>query len=316
MIHRFIVTLSLCTLSIHSINAQAFQEKDGLLQNHNNIIISLQQELRNPEYPREILPNDFSHFSQLIAYGTTNHQSPLYLRSVIKSFSNMLKRSQYVNASAFSHLLDNLPTQLLSYFTLPASHAYITNSALYDAAFVDRFKATVNAMLYSKFSTEYESFRQDPNAFLRSISTHIVTAAQEELMLEQLRQSIIRFCEIALSKLVWDPTAHEQTWFTTKRIAEQLAKLLEYNILDDTNDLEDLYLTLLNRYCYFIELTATDMPASFFAEIRNDLKSNDIVLFAVADQDEFLESKLSYLQRTLIEAETTAYRYQAGLLRV
>jgi hypothetical protein len=316
MIYRFIVSLSLCTLSIHSINAHTFQEKNSLLQNHNNLIITLQKELRNPKYTKEILPNDFSYFSQLITFGTTNNQPPMYLRSVVKSFSSMLKRSQYTNASAFSHLLEDLPSNFLPYFNLPTSRTYITNSALYDATFVDRFKATVDTMLYSKFSTEYESFRQDPNAFLRGISTTIVTVAQEELEQEQLRQSIIRFFEIALSKLVWDPAAHEQTWFTTKRISEQLAKLLAYNILDDTNDLEDLYQTLLNRYCYFIELTATDMPDSFFESIRSDLTTNDIVLFAVADQDDFLESKRSYMQRTLIEAETTAYRHRAGLIRV
>jgi hypothetical protein len=316
MTHRFITLLLLYTLSIHSINAHSFQGKDRGLQNHADLIMSLQQELKTPAYTRETLPNDFSHFSQLITFGTTNNQPPTYLRSVVKSFSNMLKRSQYVNASALSRLLEDLPSQLLPYFTLPASRAYITNSALYDAAFVDRFKATVHTMMYSKFSTEYESFRQDPDNFLRSISNNIVTIAQEEITQEQLRQGIIRFCEIALNKLVWDPAAHEQTWSTTKHIAEQLATLLAYNIIDDTNDLEDLHLTLLNRYCYFIELTATDMPTSFFASIKNDLKSPDIVLFALKDQDEFLESKLSYMQRTLIQAETAAYRYQAGLARV
>jgi len=314
--HCLTILLLLYTLSIHSINERSFQEKDTALQNQNDLIISLQQELKTPEYAKEILPNDFSHFSQLLSFGTTNNQPPVYLRSVVKSFSNLLKRSQYVNASAFSQLLENLPAQLAPYFTLPASRAYISNSALYDAAFVDRFKATVNNVLFSKFSTEYDSFRQDPNTFLKNISTNIVTIAQEEMTQEQLRHSVIRFCEIALSKLIWDPTAQEKTWLTTKRIAEQLATLLEYNIIDDTNDLEDLHLTLLNRYCYFIELTATDMPASFFAGIRNDLTSRDIVLFALAEQDSILEPKLSYMQRTLIEAETAAYRHQAGLPRL
>lgn len=311
MLYRFSLLLLLYTLSSHSINVESFQEK-----NVESNIVSIQHHMKMPAYTREILPNDFSHVSHLLTFGTQNQQPPLYLRSVIKSFTNLLKRSPYVNAVAFSKLLEDLPEQLLPYFSLPVSRSYITDTRLYDAAFADRFKITINSALYGKFSTEYESFRQDPEAFLRTLSTDITTLAQEEMVQEQVRQSLIRFCEVALSKLIWDPTAHEATWFTTKRIGEQLARLLECNILDDTNDLEDLHATLLNRYCYFIDITSTDMPSSFFAAIKNDLKSNDIVLFALAEQDGILESKLAYMQRTLIEAETAAYRHQAGLPRI
>lgn len=315
MVHRFITLLLVYTLSIHSINAQALQEKDAALKNQNDIIASIQHQMKSPAYTREILPNDFSHLSQLLTVGSVNDQSPMYLRSVIKYFTNMLKRSSYVNSIAFSHLLEELPAQLLPYFTLPASRMYITDPALYDAAFADRFKISTNGILYSKFSTEYESFRQDPASFLQTLSTDITTIAQEEIVQEQIRQSLIRFFEVALSKLIWDPSTHEATWITTKKISEQLARLLECNILDDTNDLEDLHTTLLNRYCYFIDITATDMPSSFFTAIKNDIKMNDLVLFALAEQDGIFESKLAYMQRTLIEAETAAYCYQAGLPR-
>ena len=213
-------------------------------------------------------------------------------------------------------MLETLPEELTPYFSFPASHKYITNSALYDETFVDRFKSTVQTMLYSKFSTEYDSFRQDPNLFLNQISANIVTLAQEEIVQEQLRQGIIRFCEIALSKLIWDPAAQEETWNITKKISEQLVTLLEYNILDDTNDLDDLHWTLLNRYCYFIELTATDMPESFYKTIRSDIRSNDLVLFALKEQDYIIEPKLSYMQRTLLEAETAAYRHRSGLEQI
>ena len=94
----------------------------------------------------------------------------------------MLKSSHYVNASAFSDMLEQLPSELTPYFSLPASRQYIANSALYDATFVDRFKETVQNVLYMQFSTEYESFRQDPNLFLKKISGSIVTIAQEEIM--------------------------------------------------------------------------------------------------------------------------------------
>ncbi|HLW72731.1 MAG TPA: hypothetical protein VKR54_01650 [Candidatus Babeliales bacterium] len=315
MMYYIIAALTIsCALSSHSINAHSFQEKDTSPQNQDHLIISLQKELRTPEYRKEILPNDFSYLSILVTYGTSTNQPPAYLRSIVKLFSNMLKSSHYVNASAFSRMLETLPTELTPYFTLSASREYINNSALYDATFFDRFNATVQTVLYSKFSTEYDSFRQDPDLFLKKIAGNIVTIAHEEIIQEQLRQGVIRFCEIALSKLIWDPTAQEQTWLITKKIAEQLVTLLEHNILDDTNDLDDLHWTLLNRYCYFVELTATDMPESFYTTIKNDIRSkNDIVLFALKEQDYIVEPKLSYMQRTLLEAETAAYRHRSGL---
>ena len=316
MMHRFIIFSLFCTLFSHSINANSFQEKNNTIQDRNSLIISIQKELRTPQYRKDVLPHDFSYLSHLITFGTDTHQPPAYLRSIVKLFSNMLKSSHYVNAHAFSGLLETFPEHLAPYFALTESRAYITDSALYDATFVDRFKSTVNNMLYSKFSTDYDSFRQDPHLFLQRISNNIVAMAQEEVIQEQLRQSIIRFCEIGLSKLVWDPAAQEDTWRITKKIAEQLATFLEYNILDDVNDLDDLHWTLLNRYCYFIELTPTDMPESFYQAIRSDIRSNDIVLFALQEQDYIVEPKRSYMQRTLLEAETVAYHHHTGLAQV
>jgi hypothetical protein len=313
MIHIIITLLILCTLSSHSINANSFQEKNVSLHNYDQVIASLQKELQNPHYSKEILPNDFTHLSTLTALGASTNQPPLYVRSIIKLFSTLLKRSLYVSASAFSQLLETLPSHLTPHFILPTSREYITNAALYDATFVERFQSTVNTMLYSTFSTEYESFRQDPDLFLKKVSSTITTIAHEEIVQEQLRQSIIRFYEIALSKLIWDPATHIETWQLTKKIAEQLATLLEYNILDDANDLDDLHWTLLNRYCYFIELTAADMPETFFTTIKDDIATNNIILFALKEQDYIVEPKVSYMQRTLVEAEVAAYRYKAGL---
>src|SRR5579872_2092442 len=199
MIHRHFITLiSITTLFIHSINGHSFQEKDVLVENQDNFISGLQQQLRSSQYKKEILPNDFSYLSHLIGYGTINSQPPAYARSVIKMFSNMLKSAHYVNAYAFSQLLEELPSLLHPYFKLPLTQRYLTHEALYDASFADRFVSTVQNALYVTFSTEYEAFRQDPDLFLKNLGTNITAIAHEEMEQEQIRQNIIRFCEVAL----------------------------------------------------------------------------------------------------------------------
>ena len=315
MVHHFIALLLSCTLFIHSKNADSFQAKHTNEGNQKNVLEALYTQLKNPQYRKEILPNDFSYLVDIIQLGNKNNQPPAYLRSAIKMFSNMLKSADYVNAHAFSTLIEKFPTILPNYFSLNACRAYIPNQALYDADMFDRFKATVNNLLYVKFSSDYESFKSNPGQFLQSISSEIVAITQEEVAREQLRQAMIRFCEIALSKLIWNPAEQEQTWQITKKIADQLAALLEHNILDDANDLDDLYWTLLNRYCYFIELTATDMNESFYTIIKSDISASKSPLFELEEQDFIVEPKLSYMQRTLIEAEAISRGYARGLIR-
>ena len=55
------------------------------------------------------------------------------------------------------------------------------------------------------------------------------------------------------------------------------------------------------------------MPETFYKTIRHDIRSNDLVLFALKEQDYIVEPKLSYMQRTLLEAETASYCYKSGI---
>lgn len=302
MVHQLILCVASFALFIHSINVHSFQVQDTT-KSQENLLKSLQYELRDPSYRKKILPNNFSHLSNLISTGNNSNQPPAYLRSVVKLFSNLLKGAEYVNAQAFETFMDTFPTLTQPYFSLTASRTYITNGALYDAHMFDRFKATVNNVLYFKFSSDYDAFKQDPAQFLEHISSEILTIAQEEITREHVRQSIVRFGEIALSKLIWDVAQPEKSWTNVKRIADQLATLLEYNVLDDTNDLDDLYWTLLTRYCYFLDLTATDIAPSFYTHVKHDLLAGNIILFELPEQDTIIETKLSYMQRTLISAE-------------
>src|SRR5579863_1656821 len=161
MAHRFMSVFFLCTLFIHSINADSFQAKHTKVNSGNNLLESLRHEFKNPYYCKEVLPNNFSYFTELLKIGKSTNHSPTYLRSVIKLFSNMLKRSEYVNAYAFSDLIETLPTALHPYFTFNITRTYIPHQALYDADMFDRFKATVNNVLIVKFSSEYDSFKKD-----------------------------------------------------------------------------------------------------------------------------------------------------------
>lgn len=313
---QFFVSIAcICIFISNNINGYSFQEKSTNVYNQDYILDALHLELKNPHYRKEVLPNDFSYLLNLIECGVTTNQPPTYLRSVIKLFSNLLKGADYVNAYAFSELLDTFPTLLTPYFSLNISCRYLKNKTLLDAHMYDRLYATINDMLYIKFSTDYESFKKDPTQFLSTISNDIVDIAQEEVTREQLRQSLVRFCETVLNKLVWNAEEQEKTWEITKKISDQLATLLEYNIFDDANDLDDLYWTLLCRYCYVIlDITATDMKPEFYEIIKHDLTTQAITLFELEEQDAIVEPKKRYFTRTLMQAQTRAQEYEQELI--
>jgi len=311
----FLTALSISVTQFFIIHTAYQAVNDQAPMPYGNLITTLQEELKKPEYRKNILPHDFSYLVDLLHHGRDSGQPRDYIRSVFKLFGNLLKGAEYVNPYAFSSLLDELPHHLRTYFTAQKARAYLKNTALYDANMFDRFKETVNNMLYIKFSSEYESFKQDPEQFLTNLSNEIVGIAQEEVSIEQLRQGIIRFCEIGLGKIIWSPYDKEKTWESVKTISNQLATLIEYNILDDVNDLDDLYWTLINRYCHFLDLMGIDMPTTFYQHVKNDLSSQELLLFELEEQDAtIVEAKIQYFTRTLLEAETKCRAYQKGIL--
>ena len=65
---------------------------------------------------------------------------------------------------------------------------------------------------------------------------------------------LVDFLEIAMAKLIWSPEEHEKIWENVKAISRQLEVLIQHNILNDANDLDDLYWTLIHRFCFFLEI--------------------------------------------------------------
>ncbi|MGB8367116.1 MAG: hypothetical protein WCD44_02045, partial [Candidatus Babeliales bacterium] len=233
----------------------------------------------------------------------------------VRLFSNILKGSEFVNAFQFSDtLLEQLPAALKNYFIVKKVEKYLSNKALYDADMLDRFKEIVNTMLYTKFSSEFEIFKKSPGDFLDILSDEVVQFAEEEMNVEQLRQSIIRFLEISLNKLVWSSEEEEKTWQSVKNISRQLATLMDTNVLVDINDLDDLFWTLIYRYCYFLELSGGNLSVEFYEKVKNDIAGQELLFLELEEEDNFFESKTSYLTRSLLQAEAKSRAYRKGIV--
>ena len=154
-------------------------------------------------------------------------------------------------------------------------------------------------MLYCKFSAEYAEFKQSPEEFLQQISEEIALVNQHTINLDKLRNTIVRFLELTLSKVLWAPEDHVHTWGSVKEISQGLTVLFERGVLEDVNDLDDLFWSLIHRYTYFLDIVGSLMQSHLYDEINNDIAAHSLLLLTLPEQDSFILDKASVLSRAI-----------------
>lgn len=303
--------LGLCAAPSPHTQEQGASEKQLFSPSH--LLRSIQNDLQDPIYRQDILPNNFSYVIQLLTYGTKANQDREFAKNVLSLFSKLLKGSEYVNSYVFSRFIEQMPELLKDYFMgyklESASQLILAN----DLDMLERLQRTVTSIVFTKFSQDFALCKTNPEQFLEDLTHRIVSATSQEVSMEQLRQIIIRFLEVGLSKLVWSPRDEEKTWETVKKISHSLAALMEYNIIDDLNDIDELFWTLVHRYRYFLELHSSDMPLSFYQKLKIDMRNQKLLLFDLEEQEPFLQTKSACLLSAVLaqEAKKRAYDYPA-----
>lgn len=236
-----------------------------------------------------------------------------FILLTLRLFNNKLKGTEYINATKFEEFLSTLPNCFEKSIVIEKINHYLRNP-YGDETMFNRFMAITHNIMYQQFSTNYDKFKANPDQFLLGISEEISEIAHAEAQVEQLRQTIVRFLEIALSKLVWNPHDGEQTWESVKSISNHLACLVERNILADINQLDDLYWSLLYRYCYFIDVATPLLPNTFFKRIKEDIATHQLLFLELDEQDPLMGSKLKHLQQTIFHTEAKALAQQQGVI--
>ena len=268
-----------------------------------SLLQSIQRELKDPNYRKDILPNNFSYLIQLLEYGSKTNQPRDYTQNVLSLFSKLLKGAEYVNSYVFSSLVEQLPRLLKNNFMFYQPGSPTEQLALNDIDVLDRLQQSVTTFMYGKFTNEFSLFKENPDQFLDDLTRKIVNATSEEMSIEALRQTVVRFMEVGLSKLIWNAQDHEKSWESLKTLSDKIATLMEFNIVDDLNDLDELFWTLIHRYCYFLELHTTELPVSFYERVKQDISTQQLTLFDLEEQETFLQSKSECLIHTLLTQE-------------
>lgn len=268
-----------------------------------NLLGSIQKELRDSKYRQEILPNNFSYLLQLLEHGVKTNQPHDYAQNVFRLFGKLLKGSEYVNSYVFSTLMQQLPSLLKHHFAVPKIDSALTHLALHDMDVLERLQHSVTSVVYKKFTNEFTQCKENPELFLDDLTQKILSVTNHEISAKDLRQTVLGFVEVGLSKLIWNPNDHEKSWESVKTLAHNLATLMEHNVIDNVDDLDDLFWTLTHRFCYYLDLNGADMPLSFHAKVKNDIATQQLVLFDLEEQESFLQPKSECVLNTLLTQE-------------
>lgn len=266
---------------------------------HEGISSFFNNSFNRKEYGQDFLPHSFTHFIQFLSYAQAAQQSQEFYDGVLRLFNQKLKASSFVNATALEKML----AQSTPYFEHIFPHE---QRSLWKE---------IKKSLWQNFRNKFAFLTKDPMGFFEDVSDEIITKVKIHATTpDRLRSMIVRFMGTALDKTVWSPYDKEHTWTSFKTIGQQIATLHEKNILTDEYDLNDLYWSLIERYCMFLELTGSALPLDMCEHMKADLANNSIEWLKLAEQEEGLQTKHERLAQAILETEVKIRIRETGIL--
>jgi len=228
-------------------------------------------------------------------------------------FYNKMKAAEVIDDGMIIQLLDATPHYLERHFT---SYEEVGSQA--DLNYVRKH---LENMILSKFTSQINVFRSQPDLFVANLAGDLAAYYHEEATrtkkafakqeaMDRLRNLLIRFYELALNKIMWNPQQPDRVWSSFTTIAQGLQMLGEYGIVRHMDDLDDLLWSLTNRFCYFLDLAGSNMPLTFYEEMEKDLESRVIYFLEYREQDEGIATKKDLLSDAIMQAKARAIAYE------
>lgn len=238
----------------------------------------------HPKYASEYIPNSFNDLIQFLEYAQANNQNKKFVNTVFKIFQQKIKSAEYININEFTKFLKILPNLIAHYFIINKNEQ----------------ENEIKEILYNEFLNNYQSFREDPNKFLEDLSKKICSSVlnknkTDDVSLIELQNTIIRFLETTLSKILW--STESNFWVDYKELNQNIFELK--NLFKDSNDINDLICSANARLNYFIDLIGSEIPQDLYENAINEIESDQLPWLAIEEYDELINPKKNELLYTL-----------------
>lgn len=258
----------------------------------------------HPEYA-DFLANNFFHMVQFFKRKTP--QTRNYHQSVLRMFNNKLKQSLYVNPYAFSDLLQEISGNLEEICSVQQTPAF------------ELLRKKISDTMYDAMLNKFDYLKLDPAAYFNDLSQDILAdfnAAQDladDITVEEFRKTLVSFLELACNKCIWSPHEYQDAWNNVKTLTGQLHQLHSTQVLKDQDDLNDLFVSIIERFCLYLDLSFAEIPAQFYAQLHKDIEAKNLYFLELEDE-EFFETKAQRLSRAVTVAEAKTRAYHQGIL--
>lgn len=250
------------------------------------------------EYGKEFLPHNLSHLSQMICHAQEQGLSHEFTEGAIRLFYQKLKSAPYVSAPAFERFLD----QTVPYLELQLAYK--------DLALMDEIKNT----LIGSFKAQFSFLQEDPIGFFDHLSKELnETIHTQAISPERARNTLIKFFNSALDKAIWSPDDQLGTWHSFKKIGATIEYLHTIRVIPDRFDANDLYWSLVERYCYFLELVGTKLKLETLQAIKQDIMTSTPSWLMTEEQEAGITNKLEKLARVIAATETRVIAHNNGI---
>lgn len=265
-----------------------------------------QRTFNNPAYAHDVLSHDFSHFIQCLDYTQRRFDDFAHGRHVIRLFTHKLRSCAYVSAGAFDVMLDE---------AMPIMQRYLEGAR---QKVLILMKTSINDTLYDAFLGGFRQFRESPENFLAALSDELALTVYDhhklskDATIDDFVADFTLFLDLALGKLLWLPADGIKTWHLMTRVAGKLTRMATSFVWSHER-LQPLHDALFERYCFFIDLVAQDLPSSFFSELGSDPALGTSELLCAEPLEPCLETRKQRLSRVLCQAEFKARAGERGI---
>ncbi|MFC1894341.1 hypothetical protein ACFLYH_00140 [Candidatus Dependentiae bacterium] len=289
--------------------------KKSKTEKFNKYLTKYVKDIYNSKYYANFLSQNGTHIVEFLELGNEININIQSIYTGFRLFYNKMKSCELIDDTVLIQVLKAIPTLLEKYFDI---EEYTSPTTFY-------LSRKIEDKILFKFTEHLQYFNEQPNQFITELSEEIATITKKEIrnlkkefeekeILERFRQTIIRFFEISLSKTIWNSISYEGIWESFKSIGNGLQLLGVHSILNHMDDLDDLLWSLVYRFCFFLDLTGSTLPISFYEEIESDIENKLIDFLEAPEQDEGIKTKKEVLSESLIRAKTKAFAFeQRGL---
>lgn len=261
-------------------------------------------------YAEQFLGSCFVHIIDFLEYGKKNGKPYSYYESVFLLFHHRLKENNWVNPYALGMFLD----QIVDYIGYMPEQRH--------ANLVDMLKRELetacNERALHALTNQMSPLKQQQTTnFYTQTAERLVAAvekAEQESNIHDMQRSLIVLLESMLNKIIFSPKEHETLWKTVTVLAQKCEHLYNLGCIFGQDDLNRLLWSLLYRFGYFIECMGQHMPLSFYKGIRETLISDPVLFLYREEQEEWLTTKMDYLENILTKGEILAQAYKQGIL--